>query len=183
MNTITTFTPSANALGMVAAAREDAGASNPVSEGAVMLAEFLVDRAVHPVIDFLGGWGGVSRLLADGYMPGNDIGEEMGRLTNGVLTPQMWRRAWDGEIDPPAPAFDEDHQERMGAIAAPAPSIGAIGTIPPGALFRFRAVEDEPGLRQIAGLGIAIEGGDAELCSLRDACAAAIADLRGGSGA
>jgi hypothetical protein len=181
MTAITNFTPSPNALGMVATARQDAGATNAVSEGAVLLAEFLCDRHEHPLVDFLGGWGGVSRLLADGYMPGNDIGEEMGRLTKGILTPQMWRRPWDGEIDPPAPVFDEAFQERLGASALAAPSLGALGTTPPGPLFRFVAVEDEPNLRQIVGLGLAIELPEPALCALRDAAVAALADLRRGA--
>jgi hypothetical protein len=123
--------------------------------------------------------------MADGYMPGNDIGEELGHLTNGVLTPQMWRREWGGSLDVDAMADTvraaEEIAERLGALSSPVPSLGALGTVPLGPLFQFRAVEDEPSLRQIAGLGIAVELSDAALCALRDAAIAAIADLRGGA--
>jgi hypothetical protein len=192
MNAISTFAPSAKALAMVATARQDAGATNPVSEGAVLLAEYLAERETHPLVDFLGGWGGVHRLMADGYMPGNDIGEEIGHLTNGVLTPQMWRREWGGDLDVVEPsalqqfgarvgAQLEQLRERFGSLAASVPSLGALGTTPRGPLFRFQPVEDEPSLRQIAGLGIAFQLSDAGLCALRDAANAAIADLRGGA--
>jgi len=180
MNAITTFKPSVRGMMLVARAREDAGASNPVSEGAMMLAEFLADRATHPLVDFLGGWSVVSRLLADGYMPGNDIGEEMGRLTNGVLTPELWRRPWVDDAAAPARVLDEIAGEMLGAVTCATASIGAVGTIPPGPLFRFRAVADEPSLRQIVGFGLAIECSDPVLCALRDAVVAAIADLRAG---
>jgi len=189
MNAITNFAPSAKALATVLTARQEHGSTNPVSEGAVMLAEYLADRETHPLVAFLGGWGGVARLVADGYMPGNDIGEEMGRLTKGVLAPQMWRRPWDGALDigvnvteaEQVHAHMEQLREKLGALAAAAPSLGALGSIPPGPLFRFVPVEDEPGLRQIAGMGIAIELSEPALASLRDAVNAAIADIRGGA--
>lgn len=187
MNALTTFEPSAKALAMVATARAEEGARNPVSEGAVCLAEFLISsRRSAEVVAFLGGWSGANRLLADAYMPGQDIGGELGYLTKGVVEAKMWRRPWDGTLDYAAAADVMRGAEEALALsprlaAQPFPVLGQLGAIPPGPLFRHFPVPDQPNARVVTGFGFAVAGGDAELCALRDTVTAAIDAIRGGA--
>lgn len=84
------------AAGMILSARDECGGRNAISVGAVALAEFIaanrMEAQVEGLILFLGGWTSVRRMLADDMMPGNEWGEEMGRVTDGAVTPNLWRR-------------------------------------------------------------------------------------------
>jgi hypothetical protein len=200
MNAISTFEPSVATQVMIINARNEYGISNPISFGAVALADWLNDpenaETQHGLIVALGGHNSVMRMVADVTLPGREFSELLGSFSAGEIRSSLWLRRYPGKISyrplhssTEVPASEEVRQhleagdtgERMGAVESPWPSIGAIGTIPPGPLFRFRAVEDEPNLRQIVGFGLAIECSDAALCALRDAAIAAIADIRGGA--
>lgn len=188
MNAVTKIEPCAGAVAVILSAREEFGTGNPVSEGAVALATWLEDHRYHEkrqaLILALGGASSVRRMVADAITPGLEFSELLGHFTNGTVISRQWLQPYAGDLGPildVEQAVTSETVERLGAVSAAVPSLGALGTVPPGRLFRFVPVEDEPSMRQIVGLGLAVELGEAALCALRDAAIAAVADIRGGA--
>ncbi len=140
MNAFTKFEPSMRAQVLICNARDEYGTRNPVSEGAVALAEFMAEHQdqerASGLILFLGGWTSVVRMLADDMMPGNDWGEEMGRVTDGAVTPNLWRRPFGSDIvrpDPlPAAAVEEPRPAPGGMLIE---LMGRQGEVASGPLF------------------------------------------------
>lgn len=87
--------PGEAALKLIAQARMEWGATNQVSTGALVLAEELAEKADDDANRFVtnfGGWAEVLRWLADQKMPGDDIGQELGALTEGRVMAKFWLR-------------------------------------------------------------------------------------------
>lgn len=191
---------SSMAAGMILSARDECGGCNAISLGAVALAEFIaanrMEAQVEGLILFLGGWTSVRRMLADDMMPGNEWGEEMGRVTDGAVTPNLWRRKAGiangaATFDPRPPMSgksasvvivdDPLNAEARSRSAVLCEVAGLPGETSPGPLFAAIVDPMAPGRFVVTGFGQATVYDAARAQAMRAALADGLTQIGAGA--
>lgn len=170
---------------LLRAFRESEGGTTPISVGAVRLANIIADEgaAADRLTAVVGGPRSIARMIGGTMNPCQSWGEELGRLTGGVLRSSLFLQDWTGQhlIDAaevadvvPMPRRRDAESEHLATVR------GRIGQAPVGPLFDHVIDPMNPNGFVVTGLGMAFSLDEATGFALKDAIVAGLMAVRRG---